>query len=405
VYILQSSEQKLRDGVRQDPIIFLVDQMLYRAIVMRSSDVHLEPTLKNMRLRYRIDGVLYEQESIEQGQAALVLSRLKVLSSLDIAQRRMPQDGKLMINFDSSSGLRAIDLRISTFPTIFGEKMVVRILDRRWQCLSLDALGCSDAVRASIARLISRQHGFFLVTGPTGSGKTTTLYAMLSALNRPDRNIVTMEDPVEYHIEGITQSQISDKIGFTFECGLRSLVRQDPDVAMVGEIRDRQTAQIAIEAALTGHLVLSTLHTNDSIGAIARLIDMGIEPFMVNAALTAVLAQRLVRLLCESCKYQDVLREAEHIFVQKHQLSLESAWRAPGCKECAGLGHRGRIGIFELLVVDDGLRRLIVQGADTCSIREHVIESGISLLRDDGLAKVRQGVVSLEEFMGVIGFY
>jgi len=389
MYTLQSREKKLRDGVLQDHIIFLVDQILYRAIETRSSDIHLEPTFScPLRLRYRIDGELYDQKPISQHDALLVISRLKILTSLDIAQRRMPQDGKLMLKFisdDMDGSFRTIDLRVSTFPTIFGEKMVIRILDHHWQRLSLEALGCSQQALDVISKLIERPHGFFLVTGPTGSGKTTTLYALLSKLNSPGRNIVTMEDPVEYHIEGITQSQIDEKIGFTFERGLRSLVRQDPDVAMVGEIRDRATAQVAVEAALTGHLVLSTLHTNDSVGAITRLIDMGIEPFLVNASVSAVLAQRLARVLCDECKYQ-----------------TDGTWRADGCKACMNLGHKGRTGLFELLVLDGTIRRLIIGGVDDQTIREHAIANGMLLLGDDGMCKVKQGVISLEECLRVV---
>ena len=307
-YLLKSKETKLKQGISEDSIVDLVDSVLYKAIDLQASDIHLEPSSQQMRIRYRIDGILYNQKPVSCEQSLLALSRLKVLTSLDIAERRIPQDGKLIVNFclDSTNNdvleIRKIDLRVSTFPTTYGEKMVVRILDQSQQNVSLDTLGCSEYVFDKVSKLIERPHGFFLVTGPTGSGKTTTLYSILSKLNKSERNIVTMEDPVEYHIDGITQSQINEKAGFTFEKGLRSLLRQDPDVEMVGEIRDKQTAQIAIESALTGHFVLSSLHTNDSVGAVTRLIDMGIEPFLITASLTGVLAQRLSRKLCSYCK-------------------------------------------------------------------------------------------------------
>lgn len=367
------------------PIIFLVDQILYRAVDMQASDIHIEPhRSKGIRVRYRIDGVLYDQDPVSIDQGSAVLSRLKVLSSLDIAQSRVPQDGKLIVRFEpggsSDSVPRNIDLRVSTFPSIYGEKMVIRILDRDPNYISLSSLGCSESVLEGLHKLIAKPHGFFLVTGPTGSGKTTTLYAILSKLNKPERNIVTMEDPVEYHIDGITQSQVNPRAGFTFDVGLRALLRQDPDVAMVGEIRDRKTAQIAAEAAITGHLVLSTLHTNDSFGAVTRLVDMGIEPFLITASLTGVVAQRLVRLLCSECKR-----------------------KARGCSSCRGLGYNGRVGIFELLVVDDCMRRMIVNGCDDVELRDYAVRNGMVLLRDDGLSKVREGLISFNEYVRVVG--
>lgn len=322
-YVLKSDEAKIREGIIQDPTVLLVDSILCKAIEVRASDIHLEPSATNLRVRYRIDGILYDQEPVSSEKSLLVLSRLKILSLLDIAERRLPQDGKFIVNFLS----RNIDLRVSVFPTIHGEKIVIRILDRFAKYISLQNLGCNEDVLKKIKELIKKQSGFLLVTGPTGSGKTTTLYAILSELNRSTRNIVTLEDPVEYNIDGITQSQVNPKAGFTFERGLRSLLRQDPDVAMVGEIRDRQTAKIAIEMALTGHLVLSTLHTNDASGAVNRLIDMGIEKYLISACLIGVISQRLVRLPCDFCKYEKDL----------------------SCKNCFGLGHKGRTGIFEIL--------------------------------------------------------
>jgi len=402
---VKSRQASLKQGVPPDPIIGLVDHILHTAVVRSASDIHLEPTDARMRLRYRIDGILYDQPSIALIQGEAVLSRLKVLSSLDIAQRRLPQDGKIVISFiaDADDHDRLIDLRISTFPTIFGEKMVVRILDRHGKIFSLEALGCTAGVLQAIETIIDRPHGFFLVTGPTGSGKTTTLYALLAKLNSPERHIITMEDPVEYHIAGITQSQINLKSNFTFERGLRALLRQDPDVAMVGEIRDRQTAQIAIEAALTGHLVLSTLHTNDSVGAITRLIDQGIEPFLLTSSLTAVLAQRLVRRLCVLCKYESVLTEQERLFAKKYQLTIQTTWRAKGCDHCLHVGYKGRIGLFELLVIDRKIRRLIMQGADHQQIHEQALRNGMEVLLDDALEKVCRGLISLREVVRLVG--
>ncbi len=403
-YVLKSQDAKVRDGIFQDPIIILVDQILYKAVSMRASDIHLEPLPYHLRLRYRIDGVLYDQEPIPLQQSSLILSRLKILSSLDIAQRRIPQDGKLILRFisDDSSFDREIDLRISTFPCVHGEKLVIRILDRLRQSLSLETLGCDEDTLKTIRSLISRPHGFFLVTGPTGSGKTTTLYAILSRLNQPGRNIVTMEDPVEYHLDGITQSQINEKVGFTFEMGLRALLRQDPDVAMVGEIRDRQTAQTAIEAALTGHVVLSTLHTNDSVGALTRLIDMKVEPFLITASLTGVLAQRLVRLLCPACKRKVALSERELRLVKKQSWDLQFSWKANGCSKCFHLGYKGRIGIFELLKVDDQIRDLIMHGASSDIIRFQAMQDGMRLLQHDGIEKVKAGLICFEELLRVV---
>lgn len=367
-----------------DSIVQVVDAILHDAVEKRASDIHIEPTAKLYRVRYRIDGVLYDQDSILLDRGPLVVSRIKVLSQLDIAQTRLPQDGKFLFTINA----RTIDCRVSTFPSIHGEKVVVRVLDRARRSLSLEGLGCSDDVLQAIYKLIKRPHGFFLVTGPTGSGKTTSLYAILSKLNSPERHIITMEDPVEYQIDGITQCQVHEQAGFTFERGIRSLLRQDPDVAMVGEIRDSASAQIAIKAALTGHLVLSTLHTNDSVGAITRLLDMGVEPFLVAACVTGVLAQRLVRTLCPFCKYKTAAPP---------NISFDFVWSAKGCSKCFGSGYRGRTGIFEFLHIDDQMRRLIIKGAGAVAFESHARSSGMFFLHDHGLAKVGAGALSLEE--------
>ncbi len=397
-YKLYGPEEKIKKGIINEPIIGLVDDLLFRAISVGASDIHLEPNQNGMRVRYRIDSVLFDQDSIDFEKQLLVLSRLKVLSGMDIAQKRIPQDGKLRVKVSPKNNL--IDMRISTFPSIYGEKMVVRILDRESNCISLNSLGCGLNVLEQLNALIARPYGFFLVTGPTGSGKTTTLYAILSALNNAKRNIVTMEDPVEYNLDGITQSQVNPKAGFDFENGLRSILRQDPDVVMVGEIRDKQTAQIAIEAALTGHLVLSTLHTNDSVGAVTRLLDMGIEPFLINASLSGVLAQRLVRKLCEMCKEKTVLNANEHDILNNKK--LKKIFKSKGCSCCFDLGYKGRTGIFELLMVNDNIRDLIMQKASAQVIREQAIKDGLVPLKLDGICKVEDGVVSMEELLRVV---
>ena len=369
---------KLRDKIASDydanSAVFLVDAILYKAISMKASDIHLEPSSFNMRVRYRIDGILYDQKPNGKDVGEQVISRLKILSSLDIAQRRLPQDGKIMIFCD-----RDIDLRISTFPTIFGEKMVVRILDRGERRISLESLGCSREILAGITTLIKNNKRLFLVTGPTGSGKTTTLYAILSRLPAGEQNIVTLENPVEYEIEGVTQSEVDEKIGFRFENGLRSLLRQDPDILMVGEIRDKATAQIAIEAALTGHFVLSTMHTNDAVGAVVRLIDMGIEPFLLSGALSGVLAQKLVRRRCQFCSASGMIPPAG------------------GCKRCFWLGHRGRIGLFEFLRIDEKFRSLISRRASVEEMQDYAEKSGMIPMRSDAIVKSKNGIITLLE--------
>jgi len=413
IYTLFSQAEKLRRNIVEDPVVFMIDLLLYQAIHIRASDIHLQPDETSMVVRYRIDGVLYDQCLIEGEQKNTVLSRLKILANLDIAERRIPQDGKFKIFVhDGDNGcedkntnkdrMGLIDFRVSTFPSIYGEKMVIRILDRSHNLLDLETLGFNEIVSRRIHELINQPHGFFLVTGPTGSGKTTTLYAILSQLNSPERNIVTMEDPVEYDLPGITQSQINIKAGFTFETGLRALLRQDPDVIMIGEIRDKITAQIAIESSLTGHLVLSTLHTNDAPSAITRLIEMGVEPFLINASLSGVLAQRLVRKLCSSCKQQIDLDTGTQDLLARHGLTCEAIFKPVGCPRCFNLGYRGRVGIFELLSIDDHVRELIMNKESTEKIRLYAINNGMKLLLQDGIEKVQQGIISLEDLLTVI---
>jgi type II secretory ATPase GspE/PulE/Tfp pilus assembly ATPase PilB-like protein len=401
LYVLKNKTAKLKEGIVEDPNVVLVDELLSNAINISASDIHLEPRKNDMRIRYRVDGVLYDKESVSKEQFPAVLSRLKVLASLDIAEQRIPQDGKIGIVFhpDKSDETREIDLRISTFPSLHGEKMVIRILDRLQHTHSLNSLGMNGNILEKVNDLIQKPQGFFLVTGPTGSGKTTTLYAILSQLNKVDKNIVTMEDPIEYNIEGITQSQINEKAGFTFERGLRSLLRQDPDVILIGEIRDKQTVQIAIEAALTGHLVLSTMHTNDAASAVTRLLDMGVEPFLITAALNGVLAQRLARTLCSHCKQQKSLEKNNK---KIENLNFDKTWDACGCDKCFKLGHKGRTGIFEWLSVDNTMCDLIMEKATLESIREQAVKNGMKTLLQDASEKVKNGEISLDEFLRIV---
>ena len=379
-------------------VVELVDSLVHNAVSSRASDIHLEPQADAMRVRFRIDGVLYDQDPIAKDLIAQIISRLKVLGNMNIAEKRVPQDGKFNIVIDTNP----IDLRVSTFPALFGEKVVVRILDRGVHTIALDQLGLAPDMFEQFRQLLEKPNGFFLVTGPTGSGKTTTLYAALAQLNAPEKNIVTLEDPVEYHLDGITQGHINCEAGFTFEKGIRALLRQDPDVLMVGEIRDKQTASVAIEAALTGHVVLSTLHTNDSPSAIMRLMDMGIEPFLINASLSGVLAQRLVRSICLACKQEKQPDESERQLMQKFGLEGVTLCHGVGCQECSNLGYKGRTGIFELLVIDSILRSLIIKHPVFDDIYASALQSGMRTLAHDGAQKVKDGVITIQELARTI---
>lgn len=386
-------------AIHDQSVVRQADALINRAIEHNASDIHLEPTAHHLRVRFRIDGVLYDQQSIEKSIMHQLISRLKVLARMNIAEKRLPQDGKFSI---SSSG-KPVDLRISTFPSLFGEKMVIRILDRAAHAMKLDQLGFAPQMLDTIKSLTSKQNGFFLVTGPTGSGKTTTLYALLSQLHEPEKNIVTLEDPVEYNIDGITQGPINEAAGFGFEQGIRSLLRQDPDILMVGEIRDRQTARVAIEAALTGHLVLSTLHTNDAPSAVMRLMDMQIEPFLLNASVTGVLAQRLVRKICIQCKEPMAKDAAIQQLCQSLGIAENIAlYQGAGCVACDQLGYKGRMGIFELLVVSPALRAKIVDRPVFDQLYAQALEDGMVTLLSDGIDKVKEGVISLQELARVI---
>lgn len=389
-----------KKNMHEQPVVNLVDDLLQEAIARSASDIHLEPMADKLRVRIRLDGVLHDVEPIALDIMPQVLSRIKVLAHINIAEKRMPQDGKFSVVDGKGT---TIDLRVATFPCVFGEKMVVRILDRTTHMIALDQLGFAPEMLALFNSLIAKPYGLILVTGPTGSGKTTTLYAVLSALNDAAKNIVTLEDPVEYSLTGITQGQINTDAGFTFDKGIRSVLRQDPDILMVGEIRDRETARVAIEAALTGHLVLSTLHTNDAPGTFMRLIDMGIEPFLINASLIGVLAQRLVRTICTACR-QPVSDDTAVSSAKKTLSGFEIAQHfiGKGCAACDNIGYKGRTGIFELLHVSPTLHDLVLMRPMHDVIRAHAIANGMQTLGIDGARKVANGVIAMEELARVI---
>lgn len=385
--------------IDEQSIVSRVDALLEDAIAHRASDIHLEPNRDELRVRFRIDGVLIDQKPFSAELSASIIARLKILGNMNSAERRLPQDGKFHVMHKGNE----VDIRVSTFPCLCGEKMVVRILDRTLQTINLDNLGFESTMLDTFKRLMQRQSGFFLVTGPTGSGKTTTLYAALSFLHSAEKNIVTLEDPVEYSLHGITQAQINLPVGFTFDKGMRSLVRQDPDIIMVGEIRDKITARIAIEAALTGHLVLSTLHTTDAPSALMRLMDMGIEPFLLNAALSGVLAQRLVRKLCVDCRHARKSTVQEQQLLQSYGMDdINMVYEAHGCNSCDHLGYKGRVGIFELLEISPTLRSLIINNPQFDEIYNQAISDGMKTLVTDGAHKVKEGIISLDEYARIL---
>ena len=388
----------LRDMAREAPIIQLVNLLLLRAIDLGASDIHLEPFEHEFRVRYRKDGLLFEAESPPKGLQAAVLSRLKIMSRLDIAERRLPQDGRFRLKVKG----RDIDFRVSTIPTLLGESMVIRILDQEKVILDLNRLGFPPRELERFDALIHKPYGMILVTGPTGSGKTTTLYAALERINSPEKKIITIEDPVEYRLRGVTQMQVKPGIGLTFARGLRHIVRQDPDIILVGEIRDRETAEIAIHAALTGHLVFSTLHTNDSAGAITRLLEMGIEDYLLASALIGVLAQRLVRLICPACrvKYASVTHQIKGL-AKSPPFAVKQHYIGQGCSNCAHTGYQGRVGIFELLQVNEEIRRFILNRADAVALGQVAQRQGMKTLAEDGWDKVSQGLTTVQEVLRV----
>jgi general secretion pathway protein E len=383
--------EHLRDMASEAPVIRLVNAMIAQAVEKRASDIHIEPFEKEFRVRYRIDGVLFNQEQPPREMKAAIVSRLKLMAKLNIAERRLPQDGRIKIK---TLG-REVDLRVSTLPTLYGESVVMRLLDRSaGDFYDLRRLGFDTHFLSRMEYYTSLPHGIFLVTGPTGSGKSTTLYSALKRINIPDKKIITIEDPVEYQMDGINQIHVNPQIGLTFAAGLRHIVRQDPDVIMVGEIRDRETADIAIRAALTGHLVFSTLHTNDAPSAITRLTDMGVENYLITSSLVSVLAQRLVRLICPHCKVAAGTRTAPD------GEKVES-FRGAGCESCSGTGYTSRVGIFELMELNDEIRKLIMANEDAAQITAAARRNGMQSLREDGWMKVRTGVTTADEVMRV----
>lgn len=377
------------------PIIRLINAMLSEAVKEGASDVHIEPFEKRLLIRFRIDGILHNVLEPQRQLAALLVSRIKVMAKLDIAEKRIPQDGRIPLRI----GGRAIDVRISTLPTQYGERVVMRLLDKQSVKLDLRYCGMLPACLAGVHHLVTQPHGLVLVTGPTGSGKSTTLYAALNAIDRTDRNIMTVEDPVEYELDGIAQTQVNSKVDMSFARGLRALLRQDPDVVLVGEIRDSETAQVAIQASMTGHLVLSTLHTNTAVGALTRLQDMGIEPFLLASSLLGVLAQRLVRTLCPECRQQTPATQQERALLAQPDAQL-MLYRAVGCGHCKNTGYRGRTGIHELIIIDGTLRDLVIQGKSEQEMETYLRHNGSSL-RQDGFAKVLSGITTLEEISRV----
>ncbi len=389
----------LRENADDAPVVKLVNQIVAQAVQRHASDIHLAPDGHELRVRFRVDGVLQDVTTVPRRTAPGVISRVKIMADLDISERRLPQDGRVGLQVDG----RHVDLRIVTLPSVHGESIVMRILDKDSVVMQLDKLGLADQERECFERAVHETHGAVLVTGPTGSGKSTTLYAALQALNTPDKNIITVEDPVEYQVDGITQVQVSAKVGLTFATGLRAMVRADPDVIMVGEIRDRETAQIAIESALTGHLVLSTLHTNDAPSAITRLIEMGIEPFLVASALDCVLAQRLARALCSNCKQRTIV-PAEVLRSNGYKALVDmEAYEPRGCRRCGATGYRGRLGLYEVMALSSEIRDLTLQHCSSEQIRDVAVSQGMRRLRDDGLEKVKQGRTSIAEVARVLG--
>jgi type IV pilus assembly protein PilB len=386
-------------GGEDSSVIQLVQRVVKEAVERGSSDIHFEPGEDEMRVRYRIDGVLQEAATIPVSAVPAVVSRVKILADLDIAERRVPQDGRISTQVEG----RPIDLRVATLPAAYGENVVMRILDQSKVMIDLDELGMLPQALERFTKAFSQAHGAVLVTGPTGSGKSTSLYGALNQLNTIEKNIITIEDPVEYQLEGITQVQVNNKAGLTFASGLRSMMRADPDIIMVGEIRDRETAQIAIEAALTGHLVLSTLHTNDAPGAVTRLIEMGIEPFLVGSAVDCVVAQRLARLLCVECKRRTTIK-SEVMRANGFNVGLDlEAYEPVGCARCGGSGYKGRIGLYEVMWVSDTIRSLAVAREPSETIAHAAVHEGMMRLREDGLEKVRRGLTSIAEIARVAG--
>lgn len=392
---LEEDVHHLRDMALEAPIIKLVNLIISKAVEERASDIHIEPFENNLHIRYRVDGILHEVESPPKKLQSAVISRVKIMAKLNIAERRLPQDGRIRLRVSG----KEIDLRVSTIPTLYGESVVMRILDRTTAIISLENLGFPKEALNRYEELITRPYGILLVTGPTGSGKTTTLYASLNSINSSEKKIIAIEDPIEYQLEGINQIQVKPKIGLTFANGLRHIVRQDPDIIMVGEIRDLETADISIHSALTGHLVFSTLHTNDAPGAVTRLLDMGIESFLASSSLIGVLAQRLVRVICHNCK--EPLAPSDEILQEIGGREGTVIYHGAGCEECRNTGYKGRTGIFELMMITDDIRRLILDKTSANIIKEKALSHGMQTLRENGWQKVKEGITTIEEVLRV----
>ncbi len=399
---LWDDPEQLRDLATEAPVVRLVNHVINQALEVKASDIHFEPFRDHLKIRFRIDGVLHDVETVSKKLQPAITSRLKLMAKMNIAEMRLPQDGRIKVK----DGRREIDIRVSSLPTIFGESIVLRLLNREEVRLELESLGIAQDILQSFERLIRRPYGMILVTGPTGSGKTTTLYSVMNRINSPDKKIVTVEDPVEYQLEGINQIQVKSSIGLTFASALRTILRQDPDVILIGEIRDTETAEIAVQSALTGHLVFSTLHTNDAASAITRLEEMGIEPYLISSCLLAVMAQRLVRKICPNCKEEHILTKeaisevAAALGVKDEEIPIKS-YKGRGCASCANTGYSGRTGIYELLEIKDGIPALILNGENSGTICKKAQEQGMRTLRQDGLLKVLQGETTLEEVMRV----
>jgi general secretion pathway protein E len=388
---------QLRDMAFEAPVVRLVNLLIEEAVNSEASDIHIEPSEESLRVRYRIDGILYDLEAPPRRLQAAVTSRLKLMAELNIAERRLPQDGRIRMTV----GGRRVDIRVSSIPTIHGESIVMRLLDRSSVFMPFDRLGFSAETATLFDKLINQPNKILLVTGPTGSGKTTTLYAALDKINAPEKKIITIEDPVEYQLKGINQIAVRPKIGLTFSGGLRHIVRQDPDVIMVGEIRDLETAEISVHAALTGHLVFSTLHTNDAPGAITRLQDMGVEPYLIASVLSGVLAQRLVRRICQACRVLDAPDPADLLAIGVTNGQGVELFRGEGCDACRKTGYKGRVGVYELFIITEEVRSLILRKASTGEIRRMAVERGMISLREDSWAKARAGFTTVDEILRV----
>jgi type IV pilus assembly protein PilB len=379
------------------PIVRLVNQIIANGVAQRASDIHFDPQETELRVRYRVDGVLKTERALPKHMQNVILARIKILGNLNITENRLPQDGRIKINVN----MKPIDIRLSTLPTIYGEKVVMRILDLSSALNSLAKLGFNEKNYKTFSNMIKKPNGIVLITGPTGSGKSSTLYAGLNELNGEDVNIITVEDPVEYQLAGVNQIQVREEVGLTFAAGLRSILRQDPDIVMVGEIRDLETAQIAVRASLTGHLVLSTLHTNSAVESVARLKDMGVEPFLLSSSLVGVLSQRLVRKVCRDCSEMQMPNEREKAIFMDHGMEIKAVRRGRGCPSCSDTGYRGRLAIHEILAVDEFVKDAILTGKSAATLRNYMKETGYYNLLEDGLLKVQEGLTTTEEILRV----